>query len=87
MAWFRKDNDNLFEVVTEVDGAVEDRHPCDSLEEARTYYTSMQRQVLKQWAGGDFITFDLCLRNKESDEVLECDDETMHGDSEPETVN
>ncbi len=78
MAWYRKDKSHPFEVVTEVDGGVDDRHACDTLEEAKRYYDAMQPLVLKKWAAGDFITFEISLRDRTNDEVLESDDESKH---------
>lgn len=78
MAWFRKDKSHPFEVVTEVDGGVDDRHACDTLEAAKEYYRAMQSQVLKKWTDGDFITFEISLMDRTNAEVLESDDESKH---------
>jgi hypothetical protein len=78
MAWFRKDDSHPFEVVTEVDGGVDDRHACGTLEEAEGYYRTMRSQVLRKWTEGDFITFEVSLVNRKNNEILECDDETQH---------
>jgi hypothetical protein len=78
MAWFKNDKSHPFEVVTEVDGGVDDRHPCDTQDEAKKYYRAMQSQVLKKWADGDFITFDISIMDRTNDVVLESDDESKH---------
>lgn len=78
MAWFRKGDGQPFEVVTEIDGGVDDRHTCDTLEEARVYYRAMRSQVLRKWTEGDFVTFEVSLVNRTNDVILESDDETQH---------